>query len=192
MSAWVWGDGICLGGVVVPEIRHMVGTGFPSWTNKTCHRKEQHLMTRYRIFHTAERHGCENLQVWSPVIWWNKICTFKSLNPAIHRVECDFQKKKKKTFLASNSLTCSEQNFSLWREEKKRSEACLAEEALEGGGNCHLYLQPSQTPRGLLSRWPLLKLSEATHTFFATLSINRHCLTLIQPHRGCESCAFDC
>lgn len=59
-----------------------------------------------------------------------------------------------------------------------------------GGGNCHLYLQPSSTPWGLLSRWPLWKLSEAHTPFFSTLRINRHWLTLIQPHKGCESCAL--
>lgn len=75
------------------------------------------------------------------------------------------KKKKKKPFLPAILCPCSEQDFSLWREERKRSEACLAEEALEGGGNCHLYLQPSQTPWGLLSRWPLLKLSEALTPF---------------------------
>lgn len=135
----------------------------------------------------------DTLLAWKAVIWCYKIYTFKGLNPAIHTVESDFSTQKK-NFLASNTLPLLWAGFffSLWREEKKRSEACLAEEALEEGGNCHLYLQPSQTPRGLLSRWPLLKLFRSTRTFLATQSINRHWLTLIQPHRGCESCAFDC
>lgn len=72
----------------------------------------------------------------------------------------------RKNFLASNTLPLLWAGFfPSFEERRRRSEACLAEEALEGGGNCHLYLQPSQTPRGLLSRWPLLKLSEALTPF---------------------------
>lgn len=102
---------------------------------------------RHQLFHFGKR---------LPVMWWNE--TFKNINT----VECDFKK-----FLASITMPLLWAGFffPLWREQKKRSEACLAEEAPEGGGNCHFYLQPSQTPPGLLSRWPLLKLSEALTPF---------------------------
>lgn len=81
-----------------------------------------------------------------------------ALLKSIDTVGCEFKK-----FLASITLPLLWAGF--FPPPLKRSEACLAEEAPEGGGNCHFYLQPSQTPPGLLSRWPLLKLSEALTPF---------------------------
>lgn len=67
------------------------------------------------------------------VIRWHKIYTFKFLNPAIHTVECDFQReKKKKTFLPAILCPCSEQDFSLWSEQKKRSEAAWLKKPWRG------------------------------------------------------------
>ncbi len=117
--------------------------------------------SRRKMF-TVERHS------WLDHLWSDEMRSLLLKAPNLPYIQFSVispPKTGKKKFSPAILCPCSEQDFSLWREQKKRSEACLAEEALEGAGNCHLYLQPSQTPRGLLSRWPLPKLSEALTPF---------------------------